>query len=138
MVGRRAASRVGCIGGAAPLHLSLIACDHGAAEIAPLRDGLEARAVEIWASPGVVAVAVLADDDRCGLLSTWADRATFEAWRQRLSYRRVQDFLARWSEREPLTFDCAFIESDITPPARHAGKPDSSTGSVVPLRRPSE
>ncbi|MDA8248747.1 MAG: hypothetical protein M0Z28_06160 [Rhodospirillales bacterium] len=105
------------------MHLSLIACDHGAVEMAPLRDALEARAVEVWANPGVVAVAVLADGDRCGLLSTWADRAAFEAWRQRLSYRWVQDFLARWSEREPLTFDCAFHEADIAPPRSTRASP---------------
>ena len=120
------------------MHLSLIACDHGAMEMAPLRDALEARAGEVWANPGVVAVAVLADGDRCGLLSTWADRAAFEAWQQRLSYRRVQDSLARCSEREPLTFDCAFHEADIAPPAKHVGKPGPATGSIVTLRRPSE
>jgi quinol monooxygenase YgiN len=138
MVGCRAAGGIGRVAGATPLHLSLIACDHDAKEMGPLRDALEARAVEVWANPGVVAVAVLADGDRCGLLSTWADRAAFEAWRQRLSYRRMQDFLARWSEREPWIFDCAFHEADIAPPAQHPGKPGPSTGSVVTLRQPSE
>ena len=137
MVGCRAARCVGCVAGATPLHLSLIACDHGAMEMAPLRDVLEARALEVWANPGVVAVAVLADDDRCGLLSTWANRAAFDAWRQRLSYLRVQDVLARWSERETWAFDCAFHEADIAPPAQHAGMPGPSTGSVVILQRPS-
>jgi quinol monooxygenase YgiN len=121
-----------------PFHLSLIACDHGAKEMAPLRDALEARVVEVWANPGVVAVAVLVDGEHCGLLSTWADRAAFEAWRQRLSYRHARDLLAGVSEREPWTFDCAFHEADIAPPAQHAGKPGPSTGSVVTLWRPSE
>ena len=118
------------------MHLSLIACDHGAAETASLRDALAARAIEVWTNPGVVAVAVLADEYRCGLLCTWADRAAFEAWRQRLGYRRVRDYLAGRSEREPWCFDCAFHEADIAPPGRQAGEGGATAGSVVNLRRP--
>jgi heme-degrading monooxygenase HmoA len=121
-----------------PLHLSLIACDHRATDAVLLRGALEARAIEVWASPGVVAVAVLADEARCGLLSTWADRSAFEAWQQRLSYRRMQDFLKQHSDRAPWTFDCAFHETDIAPPEQRSARPGPPTSSVVTLRHPTE
>ncbi|MDA8051880.1 MAG: hypothetical protein M0002_18075 [Rhodospirillales bacterium] len=114
-------------------HLSLISATHRASDVQRLREELTARAMEIWASPGVVAVAVLAEAGTCGLLTTWEDRASFLAWQQRLSCTRLQDFLARISETPPRSFDCAFHETDIAPPA---GRPARPMGSVVPLRPP--
>jgi len=121
-----------------PFHLSLIACDHGSWDKTCLREELDARALEIWASPGVVAVAVLADAGKCGFLTTRIDKASFEAWQQKISYRKLQDFLLRLSASRQYRFDSAFQEANIAPPAHRAANRDMISRSVVPLRRPSE
>ena len=116
-----------------PFHLSLIACDRGLDDIAGVREALSEFAVAVWANPGVVAVLVLADDERCGLLTTWRDQAAFVAWQQRIGYRRVDDYFSGLSATAPHRFDCGFFETDLVPPDTVRGTP----ASIVPLRSPS-
>ena len=121
-----------------PFHISLIACEYRTAELARVREQLSVLTMGVWTSPGVVAVACLVDVGKCGLLTTWQDHDSFVAWRQKISHRRLRDFIARLSDNRQHSFDCAFHETDMASPAdRPAEAKGVGRGSIVPLRRPS-
>ena len=120
-----------------PFHISLIACAHREGDMARIREELAARAIEIWAAPGVVAVAPLVDAGKCGVLTTWQDAESFRAWQQRISHSTLRAFLSRLSHGAQFCFDCAFQEADVAPPSQWSAVAGGGEGSVVvPLRRP--
>lgn len=120
-----------------PFHISLIACAHREGDMARIREELAARAIEIWAAPGVVAVAPLVDAGKCGVLTTWQDAESFRAWQQRISHSTLRAFLSRLSHGAQFCFDCAFQEADVAPPSQApADPPRMAVGAVVPWHRP--